>query len=354
MKIAFVVNDIKTEWPDYTTTFLAYEATKHKHEVWYVSVDDFVYDADENIHAYAYSTLNVDMQSTVTFLNGVNSRENIRSYVNLQEMDVLMLRNDPTDDAYARPWARLAAINFSRFATRYNVLAINDPDGLSKAVNKLYLQFFPKEIRPETLITRDKKQIKQFAADRGTIVIKPLVGSGGRNVFLLRPEDKPNINQMLETVARDGYVIAQEYLPEAVNGDVRVFLMNGKLLEVDGKIAAFRRVRHGDDMRSNMTVGATSAPYQPNPSIYSLVDKITPLIQRDGLFLVGLDVVGDKIMEINVFSPGGLCSAETFNQVNYSAAIINNIEKKVLYRKRHPELSNIELAMYDESNVGDT
>jgi len=345
MKIAFVINNILTEWPDYTTTHLAYEAKKLEHEVWYMNVSDFSYDSDENVHANAYSAALVDMASVTSFINSIRNSDKSKYYINVAELDVLMLRNDPAEDAQTRPWARLAGINFSRFAILNNVLVLNDPDGLSKAINKLYLQIFPKEIRPETLITLDKKQIKEFAEKWGTIVIKPLVGSGGRNVFLLRSEDRPNMNQMLESVSRDGYIIAQEYLPEAVNGDVRVFLMNGELLKVDDKIAAFRRVRKNGDMRSNMTAGATSAPYEgSSTSLNDLANKISPIVKQDGLFLTGIDVVGDKIMEINVFSPGGIESANNFNGVNYTIAIINNIQNKVEHRANYSELSNVELA----------
>ena len=326
------------------TTFLAYGAAKLGHDVWYISVHDFAYGEDEQVYAQAYSTVGANLESNVTFIRSVCADEN-KEYLNLSELDVLMLRNDPSDDARVRPWARLAGINFSRFAIKYGVLVLNDPDGLTRAVNKLYLQQFPKEIRPETLISRNKEQIKAFAAKQGTIVIKPLVGSGGRNVFLVRPEDAPNLNQMLETVARDGYIIAQEYLQEATNGDVRVFLMNGKVLEVDGKVAAMRRVRVGGDMRSNMTAGATSAPYEPTEAVDKIVSKMTTILKQDGLFLVGIDMVGDKIMEVNVFSPGGLLSAETFNNVNYSEVIIKNIESKLKYHKENPSLTNTELAV---------
>ena len=345
MKIAFVINNILTEWPGYTTTCLAYEATKMSHEVWYISVGDFVYDTDESVHANACSTALADMTSLASFINSIRNSETSKKYINVEELDALMLRNDPAEDAQARPWGRLAGINFSRFAALKNVLVLNDPDGLSKAINKLYLQLFPREIRPETLITMDKNQVKAFAEKQGVIVIKPLVGSGGRNVFLLRPEDQPNMNQMLESVSRDGYIIAQEYLPDAVNGDVRVFLMNGELLQVDGKIAAFRRVRKGGDMRSNMSAGATSAPHEVTPaSLYNLANKISPIVKQDGLFLTGIDVVGDKIMEINVFSPGGIDSANKFNNVNFATAIIDNINNKVEHRANYPELSNLELA----------
>lgn len=352
MKIGFVVNNVFTEWADYTTTSLAYAASKSGHDVWYISVNDFVYETDENIHAFAYCATGTSADSTEGFLDYVRGAESRKQYINVGDLDVLMLRNDPSEDAHERPWARLAGINFSRLAIKQGVLVLNDPDGLSRSVNKLYLQQYPREIRPDTLITRDRDQIKRFASEMGTVVIKPLFGSGGRNVFLVRPEDAPNLNQMIDAVSRDGYVIAQEYLLEAINGDVRVFLMNGEILEVDGKLAAFRRIRAGDDMRSNMTAGASSTFYEPTPALYRLAEKVAPLIKQDGLFFVGLDMVGDKIMEINVFSPGGLLSAEQFHKVDFSIAIIEEMERKSNYLKENTAIPNIELATMTNYSAG--
>ena len=129
---------------------------------------------------------------------------------------------------------------------RHGVVVLNDPNGLSKAMNKMYFQTFPEEVRPRTLITRDREEIKAFAEEEnGNIVLKPLQGSGGQSVFLIRPDDVPNLNQMIEAVSRDGYVVCQEYLPDAAKGDTRLFLMNGQPLRYKGRYAAFRRVRTG-------------------------------------------------------------------------------------------------------------
>lgn len=347
MKIAFVVNDIKTEKPGYTTTHLAMAATHLGHEVWYINISDFTYDLDELVHAKARGVAKQGHRAGSTYLEDLWSKNAIAGYINVCELDVLMLRNDPVEDVATRPWARLAGINFSRFAAQHGVLVVNDPDGLTQAVNKLYLQQFPAEVRPKALISRDREQIKQFSKEMGgTVVLKPLFGSGGRNVFLVRPEDIPNMNQMIEAVSRDGYVIAQEYLPDAVHGDTRLFMINGQPLQYKGQYAAIRRVRNGGDMRSNMTAGATSAPAEITNEILELTETIRPQLLHGGLFFVGLDIVGNKLMEINVFSPGGIDSAEKYTGVKFSQLIIQDLERKLEHRNnagRH--FSNIELAV---------
>lgn len=346
MKIGFVVNNIKTEKPGYTTTHLAMTASAMGHESWYISVSDFAYDSDENVHAHATQVSHPNHRSPNAYLNDLCGDNAVSEYVNVADFDVLMLRNDPAEDVADRPWARLAGVNFGRFAAQQGVLVVNDPDGLSLALNKLYLQMFPAQVRPSVLITRNKEQIKEFCQTMGgTVVLKPLYGSGGRNVFILRPEDLPNANQMIEAVSRDGYVIAQEYLPKAVEGDTRVFLLNGAPLFHKGKYAAIQRVRGDGDLRSNMTAGAHAKQAIVTDEILELAEIIRPKLQADGMFFVGLDIVGNKLMEINVYSPGGIESAQSFTNVNFSQYIIEDLERKIEYKRNSGHhLFNQELA----------
>ncbi len=336
MKIGFAVNNIRSEASNYTTTLLAHTATRMGHEAWYISVGDFVYDPDENIHAHAFQAPQADYTDRDTYIEALQGGQAISEYINISHLDALLLRNNPSDDVQARPWAIQSGINFGRFAAKCGVLVLNDPEGLGNANNKLYLQQFPKSVRPRCLITRNRKQIEAFTkAEGGTAVIKPLFGSGGRNVFLLRPEDAPNMHQMIESVARDGYVIVQQYLPDAKKGDTRLFLLNGRPLKSGGRIAAVHRGRSDldSDMRSNISAGARVARATVSKKMLELVNTISPQIKHDGMFLVGLDIVGSKLMEINVFSPGGLENAEDFEQVDFSREVISAIERKVSMRK---------------------
>jgi len=221
-----------------------------------------------------------------------------------------------------------AGIQFGRVAMRSGVVVLNDPDGLARATSKMYFQTFPEEVRPETVITRNRDDLRAFARDRGTIVMKPLQGSGGANVFLVRPDDVPNLNQMIDSVSRDGFVVAQEYLPAAEEGDTRLFVMNGEALRYKNHYAAFRRVRRGGDLRSNLHAGGTLARASLTNEALELVEIVRPKLVSDGMFLVGLDIVGSKLMEINVFSPGGLGSARKFEGVNFAEGVVKALERK--------------------------
>ncbi|MCW8805505.1 MAG: glutathione synthase [Ignavibacteriaceae bacterium] len=347
MRIGFMVNDINTEQTGYSTTRLAMAAINRGHEVWVIGSGDFAYDVDEKIHARARSVTKKKYLSSDVYLAELQGKKAKQERITVDDLDILMLRNDPSTDTGFRSWAQTSGIIFGRAAMRHGVIVLNDPNGLAKAMNKMYFQLFPEEVRPRTLITRDRDEIKKFAQDEGgNIVLKPLQGSGGTGVFLVKKDDMANLNQMIEAVSRDGYIIAQEYLTAAAEGDTRLFLMNGEPLKFKGKYAAFRRVRTGDDMRSNIHAGGKLRQAEITDAHLRLAEIVRPKIVLDGMFLVGLDIVGDKLMEINVFSPGGLGSAQKFEKVNFSHAVIAAMERKVEYMSYYKRsFDNVEMAI---------
>ncbi|MFO8074167.1 MAG: glutathione synthase [Polyangia bacterium] len=345
MRIGLVVNDVATEKVGYTTTRIGQTALNKGQEVWVIGVGDFALDPDERVAARAVAAPQAKYKSPQAYLAALHGKKARSERAVVDDFDVLLLRNDPAEDTAKRPWAQTAGINFGRMAMRAGVIVLNDPNGLAKALNKMYFQNFPEEVRPQTLITQDRQEIRAFARELGTIVIKPLQGSGGTNVFLVRPEDLPNLNQMVDAVLRDGYVIAQEYLPQAEQGDVRLFMMNGEPLRHKGKYAAFRRVRSGGDLRSNVHAGGSLAKADIGGTALELAEMVRPKLVQDGMFLVGLDIVGDKLMEINVFSPGGFGSAQKFEGVNFAAPVVHALERKVDYMRYYRRnFDNKELA----------
>jgi len=335
MKIGFVVNDVQTEESGFTTIRLAQTASRLGHQAWVLGVGDFIYAPDGSIHAIAYRVPDGEFESRKEFLEELQEQKDGegRNRIRIDDLDVLMLRNDPSEDAVERPWAQSAGILFGQLAVRRGVLVVNDPENLACAINKTYFQHFPEQVRPRTCISREIDEIKAFIEEqKDKVVIKPLQGSGGQSVFLINEDEKANLNQMIEAVVRDGYCIAQEYLPAAAEGDVRLFVMNGRALEYEGKVAAFRRVNRSGDARSNMHTGGISEPAEITPAIRRMVEIVRPKLVRDGMYLVGLDIVEDKLMEINVFSPGGLGSCETHTGVDFTVAVIEDLERKVKYK----------------------
>jgi glutathione synthase len=346
MRVGFVVNDVKTEEQGYTTTRLGMALINLGHEAWVMGAGDFAYDPDERIRARARAAPKTRYSSSATYLADLQGKRAKVERITVDDLDVLMLRSDPSTDQGMRTWAQQTGVTFGRIAMRHGVIVLNDPNGLGKAMNKSYFQLFPEEVRPRTLITRDRDEIKAFAKEQGgTCVLKPLQGSGGQGVFLVRPGDMANLNQMVDAVSRDGYVIAQEYLPAAVEGDTRLFVMNGSPFRHNGRYAAFRRVRSGDDMRSNVHAGGKLRQAQITDVHLRVAEVVRPKLVQDGMFLVGLDIVGDKLMEINVFSPGGLGSARQTTKVDFASVVIGDLERKLDLRASYgPRLDNVTLA----------
>lgn len=333
MKIGFVVNNVETEHPRYTTTRIARSAREMGHESWTIGVGDFAVDKSDHVWAHARMPKGKKHKDGEAYMKDLLGDTAHNKRIKVADLDILMLRNDPADDA-DRPWAQSAGINFGELALRHGVIVLNDPRSLSNALNKMYFQHFSPEIRPRTVISRDVAEIQKFIKDeKGRAILKPLQGSGGSGVFLVQPEEKANINQMIEAITRDGYVIAQEYLPAAKDGDTRLFLVNGEPLVVDGRYAAFRRISKSGDARSNLTSGGSIAKAKVDDQMLRLAESVRPKLVADGMFMVGLDIVGDKLMEINVLSPGGLGSAQELEDgADFSRAIVEKLEKKVRYR----------------------
>jgi len=345
MRIAFVINDIKTEKETYTTVRLALAATNAGHEAWLIGVGDFSYDADGALCAHAHGVGGNTYRDTKAYMAAVCHKKGRKKRIKLASLDALMLRNDVAED-FNRPWAQAAGFIFGQVAQQQGVMVLNDPTSLADAFNKAYFQHYPEAVRPVTLITRSVEEISRFVkAQKGRAVLKPLQGSGGANVFVLKSNRDANVKQMVEAISRDGYVVAQEYLPAAKDGDVRMFVMNGQPLTVNGKVAAFRRKPAKGESRSNMKVGGKAARVEITDSMRHIVEIVRPKLIEDGMFLVGLDIVGDKLMEVNVFSPGGLGSAQHLEGEDFPLAVIEAIERKVEYKQHYgAQISNKRLA----------
>ncbi|WP_343558581.1 glutathione synthase [Sphingobacterium sp.] len=328
MKIAFVINQTHKETERFTTTLLALRAHQLGHAVYYIGLADFYYES-AHIAAHVREVLPSQQISSAKQLMEV-LRATTKIKMELEKMDVLWLRFDPVLDMVNRPWAASSALQFASLLKEKGVLVINDPDSLVRASNKLYLEGFDESIRPKTIVTRNYADVVEFFEQQHKLIIlKPLKGSGGKNVFLINKDNQQNLKQTVEAIARDGYVIAQEYLPEASGGDIRFFLLNGEPISINGKHAAVHRVQQENEIRSNVHQGAKTQAAAISSDLLLMVDKIKDKLIQDGMYFVGLDIVGDRIMEINVFSPGALCQTEEIVKEDFSTFIIKNLEEKI-------------------------
>ncbi|BEL06710.1 glutathione synthase [Actinoplanes sichuanensis] len=328
MKIAFFVNDVATEIAEYGTTRLARAAGLGGHQVWYVGVGDVeLGESDGRLVANAHAAVFQEGDTLETFLKATRDRD--AEHLVLDDLDALFLRNESIDDLQHRPWASPLGAVFGQMLKARGVTVVNDPMSLIRATSKLYLEEFPEQIRPRSLVTRDPAAIERFVAAVGRCVVKPLYGAKGRNVFMVGDVTEQNLAQITEAVLQDGYALVQEFVPGGEDGDARIFLLEGRLLEHDGKAAAFRRVPSGNDPRANISKGGQPVPLEIGPVERDVIAAMSAKLVADGMFFVGVDVIGGKVVEINAESPGGLQSVEWLYQTDMCDIVIEALRHRV-------------------------
>lgn len=323
MRVAFVVNDWRALSAEQTTTLLIGAALRRGHRVLVCGVGDLTRTDSGRLLAFGCmpeSRTPTDLMSQLTTLQG--------SLEPLDEQDLCVVRTNPGRDAIRRA-QHVASLRILEGLEEQGVRVINRPRGLSRSLTKLSLLDLPEDLRPRTLVTRDVAAIERFV-EQQTIraVIKPLEGTRGRDVFVLDAGGcGANTKQIIDVVLRQGYAVVQEFLPGAERGDVRVTMIDGQILEVDGQPAAVARVPGRDDFRSNLHAGGSASPASVTPEMRDSIGRIGSLLQAEGLFHVGVDFVGGRILELNVFSPGGLFPSERLYDVDFSGAVVDTFER---------------------------
>jgi len=329
VRIVFLVNRVETEIDEYATTRLAKAAALMGHEVWYVGVGDVkIGEPDGEIGAHAHPGIARGHDTLTAFVDRM--KESSAERIRLDKLDAVFLRNDSIEDLQDRPWASSLGSVFGELLVAHGVTVVNDPTVLERAATKMYLDEFPAEIRPRSLMTRNEEDVRNFISSVGRSIIKPLCGAKGRNVFMVDGEDEPNLNQIMEAVLEDGYIYAQGYVEGAEEGDMRIFLLDGELIEVDGHVAAFQRVPDGNDPRANISAGGTMQPGEITKEKRAVVEALHDKLVEDGMFFVGIDVIGDKVVEINTESPGGLQAIERLYGVDICPVVVDALESRTL------------------------
>ena len=326
MKIAFMVNEVVTEVDEYTTTRLARAAAQGGHQVWYVGVGDAELGVDGELVARASAAELENGDTLNSFMERVKERDAER--IVMDDVDAVFLRNESLEDLQDRPWASPLGVVLGQVLKARGVTVVNDPMSLVRATSKLYLEEFPEKIRPRSLVTRDPEAIERFVAEVGHSVVKPLCGAKGRNVFMVEDEDESNLAQITEAVLQDGYAIVQEFVAGGADGDARIFLLEGQILERDGTLAAFRRVPTGNDPRANISTGGRPRPLEVGGVEHGIVDAMSEKLVADGMFFVGIDLIGDKVVEINADSAGGMQAVERLYDIDACLTVIEALERR--------------------------
>ena len=268
-------------------------------------------------------------RSSKSFYKAATFKERM---VPLAGFDVIFMRDNPPLDPIA--------MNFLD-SVKEDVFVVNSVQGLREANNKLYTAVFDdpnNDIIPVTHVSKNKEYLKTTIKESESekMIMKPLNGFGGSGVIMLEKSARSNINSLLDFYIdnKDGssnYVILQEYIEGADQGDVRILLLNGE------PIGAMRRVPGQDDMRSNITAGGTVVKHKLTKQEKELCKRIGPKLVKDGLFFVGIDVINGKLVEVNVMSPGGMTHINKVSKQRLQEKVIDALEKEVNDRNKSIE-----------------
>ncbi len=232
--------------------------------------------------------------------------------VSLEAVDAVFVRKDPPFDSNYL-WATLMLEHL-----RGKTLVVNDPRGLRDANEKLYACHFP-ELMPQTLVSSHRERIRTFMQQvGGRAVVKPLDGAGGEGVMALSDGD-PNVRAIIDAVTMNGTRVAmvQRFLPEYKQGDKRILLLDGEPL------GALLRVPRADDIASNLHMGGRAEPGVLDAADRRIIEAVAPRLRGDGLYFVGLDVIGGYLTEVNVTSPTGIQQMQQFDQQDLSKRVID-------------------------------
>jgi glutathione synthase len=310
MRFVVIMDPVATILPEADTTFaLMEEASKRGHRVDHCLNTDLILDGGRLSARVAVATMARNAVPAVKLGEP--------EVVSLHDVDAVFVRTDPPfDDNYLWTTQLLEVV-------KRDTLVVNDPRGLQRANEKLYTTYFP-ALMPETIVTSHKDRIKIFMTRvGGQAVIKPLDGRGGEGVLVLREGD-PNVNAIIETTTKNGKraAMVQVFLPEVKIGDKRVLLLDGELL------GAVLRVPASDDIRSNLRVGGRAVAAGVTPAEQKIIDTLAPQLREDGLFFVGIDLIAERLTEVNVTSPTGIQAMTRLDGKNYSAIVIDWVEKR--------------------------
>jgi glutathione synthase len=306
--LVFVLDPLATLIPHHDSTVALMQAAQERgHTLWTCGMEDLSI-VEGIAHARAIRT-----RLSLKALPYYTTEE--RTLLSLDHVDAVFMRKDPPVSA--------EYLFATYILDRTKTLVINRPKGLRDANEKVYTLNFL-QYTPETLITSRPAQVREFLKTFHRAILKPMDGKGGEGIFLLTLEDK-NLNSLVETMTRfeTRPVIVQRYLPEASIGDKRIILLDGKPL------GAMLRVPQSYEVRGNMRVGGQVVKAEITDHEQEICAYLAPKLQADGLYFVGIDIIGPYLTEVNVTSPTGIQEIDQLNGSSLGATVIQWLEERI-------------------------
>jgi len=295
-----------------TSFAMLQEAQKRGYQLYYMEMNDLFLTAGE---AYA-TTRTVKVYQDKNHWYDFGDEQTIP----LSDLDVILMRKDPPFDTEF-----IYATYILERAENAGVLIVNKPQSLRDCNEKLYTAWFA-EFTPETMVTRQTKLLKDFYQEHHDIILKPLDGMGGASIFRIKQND-PNVSVIIETLTHHNtqYCMAQTYLPAITEGDKRVLVVDGKPVPY-----CLARIPQKGETRGNLAAGGHGEVRALSESDWHIANTLGPKLKEKGLLFVGLDIIGDKLTEINVTSPTCVREIEAeITDLSITSMLMDAIEQRI-------------------------
>jgi len=237
----------------------------------------------------------------------------------LSELSIIIMRKDPPFDSEF-----IYSTYILERAEQAGVLVANKPQSLRDCNEKVFATAFPELMTP-TLVSRSANLLKQFHADHGDVIFKPLDGMGGSSIFRLKPDD-PNVSVIIETLTNHGQqqIMAQRFIPEIIDGDKRILMIDGEPVPY-----TLARIPAKGETRGNLAAGGSGVTQPLSDENRAIAEQIGPILKQKGLYFVGLDVIGNSLTEINVTSPTCVREISRDSGIDVAGLLIDKLLEKL-------------------------
>ncbi|WP_371194229.1 glutathione synthase [Glaciecola sp. SC05] len=312
LKLAVVMDPITAINTKKDTSFaLMLEAQRRGYQIHYI----------QQKHLSIDNGVPLAISQTISITDSVTDYYQVLSEqtINLGEMDVILMRKDPPFDSEF-----LYATHILELAETAGALVVNKPQALRDFNEKLFTALYPQFI-PDTLVTSQKSAFKAFHAKHKDIICKPLDGMGGTSIFRVTP-DGTNLGVISEVLTDNGnkHAMVQRYMPEISKGDKRILLIDGEVIPY-----CLARLPAANETRGNLAAGGSGVPQEVNKEDMLVAQTIAKDMPSRGILFVGLDMIGNKVTEINITSPTCVREIEAAYPVNVCAKLFDAIEKRL-------------------------
>jgi glutathione synthase len=337
MRIAFLVGDLSQQQATWGGIHLAWAAHTRGHDVRFVSDNGLSFLDNGQILAKTTRVRAGDYARPADFHRALQSPDAPKQEDGLTRFDVVFLRHNPMRDPATLPASPL--VDFCWRLRAGGTFVVNDPEGVYRAYGRLYLSDLPAGVRARSLVSRVPEKLKAFLRELdGPAVLKPLSQGGRDRIFRIPARRSKNLNAMISASTKEGYALAQEFVPEADEGEKRLLLLHGDPIRMGHEVAIYRRLPslRGKRRRTHKPERCAYGPEEER-----VVELLRPRLLADGLYFVAVDIAGGKILEINAFSPGGLHSLRELYHVDVSLLIIEDLERRARLRAAYLSVQDV-------------